>query len=581
MQLCILCCCNFLKEVKAAVETENADDIVVSPFPAQCGRPPVSWSDLRPLIPADCKHVVVLGTVCLKDLREPPPNFPGTRVVQMTQCFHLVASENLVTDAITSGAYVITPGWLSDWRGQLKALGFVPEKVSEFFQDFCKELVLLDTGIEPDTSTQISELQAAVKLPVRCISVGLDHTRLLLTKLILEWRLEQTNKAAQEKNRRQVVELADHMTAIDMLERLTKAQHEAETIASIEKLFNMLFAPAALHYLRVENRVPVADKPIPDEMLKLMHNLRDDYTWTPDGNGFLLRIRRGKDVLGLAAIDRLSFPQYRQRYLNMALACTGFCGLAIENARNRRRLLETEKLASLANMVAGVAHEINTPLGISLTAASMLEKASGNLADKFSNRSLTQSDLLNYLKRTQEGMTLISNNLERIGKLSDVFRRVAMNGCPSEKRLFSLNDCVDKVIRSMGNLLSSSHITVKVECDPALEVNGIPDDWSTIFINLFDNSIKHGFKDRKLGVINVSIVSTEKLLYIEYRDDGIGMAPEVQSQIFEPFFTTNMQGGMGLGMHLIYNLITHRMNGIIQLISKPDQGVYYQIEVPQ
>lgn len=581
VKLCLLCCCNFYKEIDTAVDLEGWDDVAVAAFPARCCRPPVHWDELRSLLPEKCAHIVVLGSACTHGLAEPPPDFPATLVVRVKQCFHLVAGEQLVAEAVTGGAYLITPAWLADWRGQLKTMGFAPDQAGKFFQDFARELVLLDTGIDPQIITHLSELQAAVQLPVRRIAIGLDHTRLLLSRLVLEWRLEQCQYISQKQDRRHASERADHVAAMDMLMQLAKAQQEPEVIATIKELFYMLFAPAAVHYLRVEKQMPIAEKPIPGELLKGMQNLASDSAWTPDGNGFLLRIRRGEDVLGLVTVDRLSFPKYRGRYLNLALALIGVCGLAIENARNRRSLMEAEKMASLGTVVAGVAHEINTPLGVSLTAASMLQEDCKNLAAQFAGRSMTQSGLCTYLARAQEEAALICVNLERIGKLVDSFRQVAVGGKPLKRQLFRLKDCLDEVIRSMGNLLAGERITLKIACDPLLQIEILPGDWADIFRNLIDNSIKHGFKDREHGVIDISISSTTQYLHIEYMDDGIGLTPEVQIRIFDPFFTTDMQHGMGLGMHLIYNLITHRMGGTIHCTSQPGQGVCYRIKVPR
>jgi signal transduction histidine kinase len=346
----------------------------------------------------------------------------------------------------------------------------------------------------------------------------------------------------------------------------------------------MLFAPAALHYLHVENGVTIpaatAQQPIPETMRVALRELGEDYAWTADGKGFLLRIGRGGEVLGRVAVDRLAFPEYRERYLNMALAITGICGLAIENARNRRRLLEAEKMASLGIVVAGVAHEINTPLGVGLTAASTLQNQSRQIASQFAERRMTQSDLDTYLQRAQEAAALIRSNLERIGQLTDAFRQVAVNGQAQVRRVFRLKDCLTDVVQSLGERLSASHITLRIDCESTLEINSLSGDWVSIFSNLIGNSLKHGFKGRAQGAIDFQITADEHWLRVTYQDDGVGMAPETLARVFDPFFTTDMQHGMGLGMYLVYNLITQRLGGRIQCESPPGGGVRFHIEIP-
>lgn len=579
-QLCILCCQGFQAEFTAAAQTECWDDVVVSGFPVNCGKPPLSWSEVRDLLPETCTQLVLLGVACLKGLEQPPAGFPKTRIIPREQCFHLVASEPLVNDSIANGSYLITPSWLKDWRARLNKLGFEPEYANEFFHDFAQELVLLDTSFDPELTGHLADLQSIVSMPIRHITVGLEHTRLQLARIVLEWRLEQAMSAIQEQNRLHNSQLADHVAAMDMLTQLARTHHEVDAIVTIQDLFNMLFAPLTLHYLRVENGIFIPDSSIPQDLLAAMCDLDDDYAWTQDEKGFLLRIRSGDKDLGRIIIGQLSFPEYRQRYLNLALAITGICGLAIENARNRQRLLQMEKMASLGIVVAGVAHDINTPLGVSLTAASTLQDQSRHLAERFKSRTMTQSDLDTYLKHAAELTMLMLLNLERISQLTDTFRQVALDGKPVEKQRFRIRECLDKVIVSMGDLLSNELVTINITCDPELEIESLPDDWANIFINLISNSIKHGFKDRDNGIINITMILTPKALLVTYADNGVGLKSETLARMFDPFYTTNLQNGMGLGMYLVYNLITYRMAGNIVCQSQPGQGVSFQISIP-
>lgn len=580
-KLGILCCRNFHAEISAAIVAEGFNDVVAVDFPARCGRPPVSWDELRELLPADCTQLIILGRSCLQGLGTPPAGFPATRLVPQQQCFHLVAGTQLVDDAISQGGYLITATWLADWRGQIQRMGFDPEHCSEFFQEFAKELVLLDTGLDPATPDRLIALKTAVNLPAKRILVGLDHTRLLLGKLVLEWRLNQAESAAQATSRRHAGELADHVAAMDMLVQLARTQRESEAIKAIEDLFQMLFAPAALHYLRVENSTQQASRPIPEAALQAMQALTLDHQWMPDQQGFLLRIAHGEATLGILAVERLAFPQYRARYLNMALAISGICGLAIDNARNRKRLLEAEKMASLGILVAGVAHEINTPLGVGLAAASTLRHHAQTLSEHFTARQMTQSELTQYLAMASSTTELIEQNLTRIGHLIDSFRQIALEGRAPDKHPLRLRACLEEVVRSLGERLPSERITLEIDCDPALEISSSPSDWASIFSNLIGNSLKHGFKDAASGLIRIAARDDGKKVTIDYFDDGRGMDGPVLEKVFDPFFTTDLQQGMGLGMHLVYNLITQRMAGSIQCASAPGQGTHFHIEIPQ
>ncbi len=579
-RLCFLACAGFAREVAAAIAAEGWDDVASAAFPSRCGRPPVDWDELRPLLPADCAQVVVLGRACLTGLGNPPPDFPPARALTVRQCFHLVACEGLVDEAISGGAYLMTPTWLADWRARVREMGFVPEQAGAFFHDFARELLLLDTGVAPDSAERLAELGAALDLPVRRLPVGLDHARGLLARAVLAWRLEARGQAAAEEARRHVAELADHVAAMDMLARMARATQEADAVAAIADLFRMLFAPAALHYLHVENGTPSADQPIPGDLHAALLALDGDHAWTPDGQGFLLRIGHDDKVLGLVAVERLAFPAYRERYLNMALAVSGVCGLAIDNARNHRRLLEMEKMASLGILVAGVAHEINTPLGVCLAAASTLQAQSEKLAGRFASRAMTQSDLDGYLQAAREGAALMRGNLERIGHLISTFRQVALEDAALARHPFRLRACVEQVIASLGDRLPAGRVRLDIDCDPELEVTSVSDDWVSIFVNLVSNSLMHGFKGRERGLIQIAVKRDADWLRLEYRDDGAGLSPEASARIFDPFFTTDLQNGTGLGMHLVYNIVTHRLNGSIRVESRPGEGVRFLIQVP-
>ncbi|TRW99737.1 sensor domain-containing diguanylate cyclase [Candidatus Methylobacter oryzae] len=360
-KLCILTCHSFYREIAAAITAEDWDDVTAAAFPVRCGRPPASWDELRPLLDKDCTQVVVLGRACLDGLGNPPQAWPPVRILRQEQCFHLVAGAALVADAVERGAYLTTPAWLQDWPARLAEMGFTPANSREFFQDFARELLLLDTGIDSQAPVYLAALAETVALPAGRIAVGIDHTRLLLTKIVMEWRLEELQRANCIQADQRAHELSDYAMAFDCLSRLAQIMTEEESIDAIKELFRMLFAPEEVHYLRIENGIPSSKYNIPDALLRQMQELQADYTWIPAHRGFLLRIAYGEQLLGVIAVERLAFPEFRERYLNLALVIVGVCGLAIENARIYQQttmaentLREHEERLSLATLHNGV-----------------------------------------------------------------------------------------------------------------------------------------------------------------------------------------------------------------------------------
>lgn len=362
-KLCLLCCQNFRPEVEAAVAAEGWPDVAVAAFPARCGRPPVDWNEMRPLLAPDCTRVLIFGRSCLQGLGAPPADWPPTRLHLLDECFQLVAGPTLVAEAIGRDAYIVTPAWLADWQGQLRQMGFEAEAAAPFFRDFAKELVLLDTGVLPGAPARLAELAAAVGLPASRVAVGVDYTRLLLARLVADWRREEGERQERQEEEEHGRERADHLAAMDFLGRVAVLKDEPETIAAIEDLFRMLFAPEIIQYVRfVAGTLPEAEA-LPDDLARQARSLDRDWAWTESGTGFLLRIARGGETLGVVVADRFAFPQFRSRYLNLALSVAGVCGLAIENARTYRRIREAEEALKrsehslkMAQAVAHVGH---------------------------------------------------------------------------------------------------------------------------------------------------------------------------------------------------------------------------------
>ena len=341
-KLCILGCHGFRREIAAAVAAEGWDDVTVASFPVHCGRPPLGWDDMQPLLGEGCTQVIILGNACLGGLGEPPPTWPPVRLLHQEQCFHIVACTALVTDAIERGAYLMTPAWLEHWPDRLADMGFNAENSRDFFQDFARELLLLDTGTFPHAPKHLAALSDQLGLPATRVSVGIDHTRLLLGKMVTEWRLDELLRASRHCMAERTRELADHAMTVDCLSRLSQIMTEPEAIAAIKELFHMLFAPEELYYLRLENGGLCPKPGVPPLLMQQVQELNADYAWTSDHRGFLIRISHGEQWLGVVALDQLAFPEFRERYLNMALAIVGVCGLAIENARTYQRIKEAE-----------------------------------------------------------------------------------------------------------------------------------------------------------------------------------------------------------------------------------------------
>lgn len=247
----------------------------------------------------------------------------------------------------------------------------------------------------------------------------------------------------------------------------------------------------------------------------------------------------------------------------------------------QKQMVEQEKMASLGSLVAGVAHEINTPIGIGITAISHLEHIIMELEEPFKQGKLSKTSFENALKNLKECHTLVFSNLERAAQLVKSFKMVAVDQSSEEKRLFNLKNYLNDVITSLRPELRKTNLKLDLDIDENLFLHSFPGAFSQIFTNLIMNSIIHGFSDSDEGTIFISAAIKENTLTINYRDDGKGISHDIASKIFEPFFTTNRDtGGSGLGTHIIYNLVTQALNGSIELDQTTHTGAHFVILIP-
>ena len=246
--------------------------------------------------------------------------------------------------------------------------------------------------------------------------------------------------------------------------------------------------------------------------------------------------------------------------------------------QTQEQLVESEKLASLGRLVAGVAHEINTPVGIGLTGMSHFGEITNNINTLYKNDEMSQDDFEEYLNTSKDLSSLVYKNLKKAATLVKAFKQVAVDQSSEEKRNFELRIYLDEILQSMHSLTKKAKVNISITCDENIKLNSYAGAYSQIFTNLIMNSIIHGFKNTKDKKINISVKKSEKKLKIIYKDNGGGIKKENLSKIFEPFYTTNRdKGGSGLGLNIIYNIITSKLNGIISCKSKENYGVEFII----
>ncbi len=255
---------------------------------------------------------------------------------------------------------------------------------------------------------------------------------------------------------------------------------------------------------------------------------------------------------------------------------------SLENLNNTKDyLIQSEKMAALGGLVAGVAHEINTPVGIGVTAASHLEGETRKFTKAYENGELTRKALDSYVKIVNESCGMILSNMNRAADLIHSFKQVAVDQSSQENREFNVKKYLHEIFASLNPKFKNTSLTINVECADDLTINSYPGTMSQIITNLALNSLIHGFEDKENGTIDLKVVKENGNIKINYSDTGHGISEENLTKIFDPFFTTKRgYGGSGLGLHIVFNLVTQTLGGSIECNSKEGEGAEFIIEFP-
>ncbi|PKV47124.1 signal transduction histidine kinase [Janthinobacterium sp. 61] len=252
---------------------------------------------------------------------------------------------------------------------------------------------------------------------------------------------------------------------------------------------------------------------------------------------------------------------------------------ALQEAQSE--LVRQEKLASLGRLVAGVAHEINTPLGICVTATSHLVQELKLTREDLDGGQLDEDGLRQFFDIIDQTLRIMTTNTQRAAALVRSFKQVAVDQSSDELRSFNLRKYLDEILLSLQPKLKGKPIKVDIDCAPEVQLRSYPGAVSQIVTNMVVNSLVHGFVEGEPGKIRISVRTAGEMLELDYSDDGMGMDNATLGQLFDPFFTTKRgSGGSGLGAHILYNLVTGPLGGTVKVVSAPGMGLHYKIRFP-
>ncbi|MEQ9124877.1 MAG: PAS domain-containing sensor histidine kinase [Alphaproteobacteria bacterium] len=297
----------------------------------------------------------------------------------------------------------------------------------------------------------------------------------------------------------------------------------------------------------------------------------------PDGSSFWIMsdMRRiefdGEDVI-ISWLNDITEQKRAEQSLDETLAKLRLA---------QEELVQSARLASLGELVAGMAHEINTPLGVAMTAISTVNDANAALQKDLDAGALTRSGLANAAETFAEGLDLANANLERTARLVRSFKAIAVDQSSEARRPFDFRDYVADVAASLAPLLRGTGHRTVVSGKADIILDSYPGAWAQILTNLISNSVQHAYPDGRAGRIDITVEASDGKALLTYSDDGQGMSEADLKRIYDPFFTTRRaKGGNGLGMSVVYTLAAKRLGGSIQARSAPGAGLEVVIETP-
>ena len=277
---------------------------------------------------------------------------------------------------------------------------------------------------------------------------------------------------------------------------------------------------------------------------------------------------------GLQSVDRL------ERAVHERTEMLARQNTALREAQSE--LVRQEKLASLGRLVAGVAHEINTPLGICVTATSHLVQELKLTREELAAGEMTEDSLHSFLDIIDQSLRIMTTNTQRAAALVRSFKQVAVDQSSDAIRSFNMRTYLNEVLLSLQPKLKGRPLKVEVDCPPDIVLDSFPGAVSQIVTNMVMNSLVHGFEHEQPGDIRLHVSCADGMVAFDYADDGAGMDADTLGKLFDPFFTTRRgTGGSGLGAHILYNLATGPLGGTIRVESAPGEGLTYFLRFPQ
>jgi len=570
-------CDNFKADTISVLSTGNFDDINPEFFPSRCSRPAKTnkpFSSLKLFDNGSDNNKCLCGCSCLSENDKNFLDSKNIKQLYLDNCFKMFAPKAIIEQKMSEGAYIITPDWLSRWKIWARQWGN-KELIREMFSESITKLVLLDTGVDPNSNEYLRDFSEYVNCPTETMKIGLDYYKFYLENEILKWRLNK-NKSISSKIG--VKTQSDYAMALDLMANLPRTEKEDVLANRIMEILIMMFAARKISYVSIVDSKPVNSWSIPSDLdkkecVERLSNFPQPIKLTESGNGFCIRIGKGDNILAVIELDEIAFPEKIDKYQNLALAMAEVFELSIENSRFYQNILEMNATLKNLNITKDklfsiIAHDLRSPFNHILSFSELLLDEADNIETE---------QLEHYSKiinRSAKNTLVLLDNLLNWAKSQTGQLRFE-----PENHYFKY--IIKEIIELSSNSAINKNISLNFFNEEDIVVFADSQMLKTILRNLISNAIK--FTNLN-GEVSINALKKNNYVEIAISDNGTGMNEETQNKLFNLDTNETTQGtaeekGSGLGLILCKEFV-EKHAGKIWVESELGKGSVFKFTLP-